>query len=57
MPEVGRYERLGGTVDDAAGEAFDKSAKLLGLPYPGGPHIDRLAARRAIPTASSCRAL
>ncbi len=44
MPEVGRYERLGGTVDDAAGEAFDKSAKLLGLPYPGGPHIDRLAA-------------
>lgn len=44
MREVGRYERLGGTVDDAAGEAFDKTAKLLGLPYPGGPHIDRLAA-------------
>jgi N6-L-threonylcarbamoyladenine synthase len=44
VPEVGRYERLGGTLDDAAGEAFDKSAKLLGLPYPGGPHIDRLAA-------------
>ncbi|HOX24899.1 MAG TPA: tRNA (adenosine(37)-N6)-threonylcarbamoyltransferase complex transferase subunit TsaD [Candidatus Krumholzibacteria bacterium] len=44
MREVGRYERLGGTLDDAAGEAFDKSAKLLGLPYPGGPHIDRLAA-------------
>jgi N6-L-threonylcarbamoyladenine synthase len=42
--EVGRYERLGATLDDAAGEAFDKSAKLLGLPYPGGPHIDRLAA-------------
>jgi N6-L-threonylcarbamoyladenine synthase len=41
--EVGRYERLGATLDDAAGEAFDKSAKLLGLPYPGGPHIDRLA--------------
>jgi N6-L-threonylcarbamoyladenine synthase len=41
--EVGRYERLGGTLDDAAGEAFDKTAKLLGLPYPGGPHIDRLA--------------
>jgi N6-L-threonylcarbamoyladenine synthase len=40
---VGRYERLGGTLDDAAGEAFDKTAKLLGLPYPGGPHIDRLA--------------
>ena len=43
MPEIGRYERLGGTLDDAAGEAFDKTAKLLGLPYPGGPHIDRLA--------------
>ena len=41
--EVGRYERLGATLDDAAGEAFDKAAKLLGLPYPGGPHIDRLA--------------
>lgn len=40
---VGRYERLGGTLDDAAGEAFDKTATLLGLPYPGGPHIDRLA--------------
>ena len=43
MPEVGKYERLGATLDDAAGEAFDKTAKLLGLPYPGGPHIDRLA--------------
>jgi len=43
MVEVGRYERLGGTLDDAAGEAFDKTAKLLGLPYPGGPQIDRLA--------------
>ncbi len=42
--DVGVYERLGATLDDAAGEAFDKSAKLLGLPYPGGPHIDRLAA-------------
>jgi N6-L-threonylcarbamoyladenine synthase len=41
--EVGVYERLGATLDDAAGEAFDKSAKLMGLPYPGGPHIDRLA--------------
>jgi len=39
--EVGRYQRLGGTVDDAAGEAFDKSAKLLGLPYPGGPELDQ----------------
>jgi N6-L-threonylcarbamoyladenine synthase len=35
---------LGGTRDDAAGEAFDKVAKLLGLPYPGGPHVERLAA-------------
>ncbi len=43
MPEIGCYERLGGTLDDAAGEAFDKTAKLLGLPYPGGPPIDRLA--------------
>jgi N6-L-threonylcarbamoyladenine synthase len=43
MPEIGRYERLGATLDDAAGEAFDKTAKLLGLPYPGGPHIDRMA--------------
>lgn len=36
-------EIIGRTIDDAAGEAFDKCAKLLGLPYPGGPHIDRLA--------------
>lgn len=43
MPEVGRYEKLGGTLDDAAGEAYDKTAKLLKLPYPGGPPIDRLA--------------
>ena len=41
----GQYRLLGRTRDDAAGEAFDKVAKLLGLPYPGGPHIDRLAAR------------
>jgi tRNA N6-adenosine threonylcarbamoyltransferase len=40
----GRYRLLGGTRDDAAGEAFDKVAKLLGLPYPGGPHVERLAA-------------
>ncbi|MFN3302276.1 MAG: tRNA (adenosine(37)-N6)-threonylcarbamoyltransferase complex transferase subunit TsaD [Roseateles sp.] len=40
---VGSYEILGETIDDAAGEAFDKSAKLLGLPYPGGPHLARLA--------------
>jgi tRNA N6-adenosine threonylcarbamoyltransferase len=42
---VGRYELLGETVDDAAGEAFDKTAKLLGLPYPGGPAIAGLAER------------
>ncbi|MDE5871875.1 MAG: tRNA (adenosine(37)-N6)-threonylcarbamoyltransferase complex transferase subunit TsaD, partial [Muribaculaceae bacterium] len=36
-------EILGSTIDDAAGEAFDKCAKVMGLPYPGGPHIDRLA--------------
>ena len=40
---VGRYTLLGETIDDAAGEAFDKSAKLMGLPYPGGPGLSRLA--------------
>lgn len=40
----GRYRLLGRTRDDAAGEAFDKTAKLLGLPYPGGPHVERAAA-------------
>jgi len=40
---VGRYRLLGETLDDAAGEAFDKTAKLLGLPYPGGPALARLA--------------
>jgi N6-L-threonylcarbamoyladenine synthase len=40
---VGRYAILGETIDDAAGEAFDKSAKLLGLGYPGGPALARLA--------------
>ena len=40
----GRYRLLGRTRDDAAGEAFDKVAKLIGLPYPGGPHVERLAA-------------
>lgn len=40
---IGRYKLLGRTVDDAAGEAFDKVAKMLGLPYPGGPVIDKLA--------------
>lgn len=40
---VGQYARLGGTVDDALGEAFDKVAKMLGLGYPGGPAVERLA--------------
>ncbi len=40
---IGRYRMLGESLDDAAGEAFDKAAKMLGLPYPGGPHIARLA--------------
>jgi len=40
---VGSYERIGTTRDDAAGEAFDKVAKMIGLPYPGGPEIDQLA--------------
>ncbi len=42
---VGRYALLGDTLDDAAGEAFDKTAKLLGLPYPGGPAVAELASR------------
>jgi N6-L-threonylcarbamoyladenine synthase len=45
VPDVTKpVQQLGATVDDAAGEAFDKVARLLGLPFPGGPHIDRLAA-------------
>ena len=43
MKDHGRYELVGATRDDAAGEAFDKAGKLLGLPYPGGPKIDKLA--------------
>jgi N6-L-threonylcarbamoyladenine synthase len=41
---VGRYRRLGGTIDDAVGEAFDKVAKMLGLGWPGGPALEKLAA-------------
>ncbi|MFK7830563.1 MAG: tRNA (adenosine(37)-N6)-threonylcarbamoyltransferase complex transferase subunit TsaD [Congregibacter sp.] len=40
---IGQYKLLGESVDDAAGEAFDKAAKMLGMPYPGGPHIAKLA--------------
>jgi N6-L-threonylcarbamoyladenine synthase len=44
VPDVtGAVESLGQTIDDAAGEAFDKVARVLGLPFPGGPHIDRMA--------------
>ncbi|WP_236784526.1 tRNA (adenosine(37)-N6)-threonylcarbamoyltransferase complex transferase subunit TsaD [Alteribacter salitolerans] len=43
MDEHGKYEILGETRDDAVGEAYDKVARTVGLPYPGGPHIDRLA--------------
>lgn len=50
VPEWGRYRLLGQTRDDAAGEAFDKVAKLLGLPYPGGRHIEALAATVDTPT-------
>jgi N6-L-threonylcarbamoyladenine synthase len=49
---VGRYRRLATTIDDAAGEAFDKTAKLLGLGFPGGPAVERAAAagdRQAVP--------
>lgn len=42
---VGDYVRLGTTIDDAIGEAFDKTAKMLGLPYPGGPHVEKEAAQ------------
>jgi N6-L-threonylcarbamoyladenine synthase len=43
VEDVGAYQKLGGTIDDAAGEAFDKTAKLLGLGFPGGPAVERAA--------------
>lgn len=43
LPAIGSYETIGQTLDDAAGEAFDKAAKLLGLGYPGGPKVDKIA--------------
>ena len=46
MKEHGSFELIGETRDDAAGEAYDKVARVLGLPYPGGPEIDRLAIRK-----------
>ncbi|MCG8526833.1 MAG: tRNA (adenosine(37)-N6)-threonylcarbamoyltransferase complex transferase subunit TsaD, partial [Opitutales bacterium] len=45
VQDIGQYQRLGESIDDAAGEAFDKTAKMLGLPYPGGPHVAKLAER------------
>lgn len=45
---AGSFEQLGATIDDAAGEAFDKVARVLGLPFPGGPHIDRAASDGSI---------
>ncbi len=51
VEDVGRYRRLGATIDDAAGEAFDKAAKLLGLGYPGGPAIERAAKTATAPVA------
>lgn len=50
MRDHGMYQRIGGTIDDAAGEAFDKVGRLLGLPFPGGPAIER-AARTGDPCA------
>lgn len=43
VENVGKYKKIGGTIDDALGEAFDKVAQMLGLPYPGGPQIERAA--------------
>ena len=51
----GSYRMLGATRDDAAGEAFDKVAKLLGLPYPGGRHIERLASEATVEEARAFR--
>ena len=51
--ELGRYERLATTVDDAVGEAFDKSAKVMGLGYPGGPMVEKMAAKATDPNRFS----
>ena len=50
------FRLYGTTMDDAVGEAFDKTAKLLGLPYPGGPNVEAARQRRAMPNAMPCRA-
>tara|TARA_B100000780_G_scaffold278603_1_gene252741 strand:- start:546 stop:1637 length:1092 start_codon:yes stop_codon:yes gene_type:complete len=51
----GRYKRWGTTLDDAAGECFDKSAKIMGLPYPGGPNIQAIASECSDPKAANKR--
>ena len=43
IDKIGQYEKISSTIDDAIGEAFDKVASILGLPYPGGPHVEKLA--------------
>jgi len=53
--DVGKYRLWGTTIDDALGECFDKSAKLMGLPYPGGPHLEKAAALCADPAAALAR--
>jgi N6-L-threonylcarbamoyladenine synthase len=55
VEDVGAYKRLGTTLDDALGECFDKSAKLLGLPYPGGPNLEKAASHCADPHAAIAR--
>jgi len=52
---VGRYRQLGTTIDDALGECFDKAAKLMGLGYPGGPNLEKIAATCADPAAARAR--
>lgn len=50
--DVGKYKRWGTTLDDAVGECFDKSAKLMGLPYPGGPNVEKIAKSCKNPTTA-----
>jgi N6-L-threonylcarbamoyladenine synthase len=52
---VGKYKRWSTTLDDAAGECFDKSAKIMGLPYPGGPEVEKIAATCQDPKAAIAR--
>ncbi|CUQ33331.1 DNA-binding/iron metalloprotein/AP endonuclease [Bacteroides xylanisolvens] len=54
VKDYNTFELLGQTRDDAAGEAFDKIARVMGYPYPGGPHIDRLA-QEGDPPCRRCR--